>query len=66
MQKIAYIVLGVSIFLTVLFFLIWIAGLVIGQTFGGLIHLLLIFSILTIFGIVVGVIMLIVSLIQKK
>ncbi|MEO8572480.1 MAG: hypothetical protein ABI481_00805 [Pyrinomonadaceae bacterium] len=53
--------------LTILFIAIWMAGLIIaGETLGGLIHLFLVAALLTGFGIILGVVLLVISLIQKK
>jgi hypothetical protein len=66
MRKTAYIVLSGSTVLTFLFMIIWIAGFVYAPaTLGRQIHLLLILSIISAVGVVVGVILLIVSLVKK-
>ena len=66
MKKLAIILLLGGLILTVLFLGIWIAGLFIAETFGGLIHLFLLLSIVTGFGFFAGAIMLLISLLQKK
>ena len=65
MRKASYITLGITGGLFVLFSLIWLVGLVVGQTFGGLVHLLLIAAIFAAFGVFVGLILLIISLAKK-
>ena len=65
MRKTSLIVLGASLGLTVLFVVIWFGGLVVGQTFGGMLHLLLILAMFTSIGVIIGTIMLIISYIKK-
>ncbi len=66
MRKTAYIVLGVSLFLTVVSLIGWILGFAFaGAAVGNLIHLLLILAMITTIGVVVGAILLIVSYIKK-
>ena len=65
MRIASYIILGISGFLFVLFASIWFIGLVAGQTFGGLLHLFLIMAMTAIPVFAVGVILLIVSFVQK-
>ncbi len=67
MRKTSLIILIGSTVLTILFIAIWMAGLIIaGETLGGLIHLFLVAALLTGFGIILGVVLLVISLIQKK
>lgn len=61
MRKTSYLILVASILLTAISSLGWLAGLVVGQTFGGLIHLLLILAMFSSIGVLVGVILLVVS-----
>lgn len=65
MRKISYIILGTSLALTLLFLVIWFAGLILGQTFGGFIYLLLILAIFTSLGVIPGIILLAVSFLKK-
>jgi hypothetical protein len=65
-KKISLIILIGSVVLTAVTLAIWLAGLVIGETFGGLIHVLLLLSFITGFGILVGLVLLVISLVQKK
>ena len=66
MRKAGLIILIGSIVLTVLFLGIWIAGLFLAETFGGLIHIFFLLAFVTGIGILVGGILLIISLVQKK
>jgi len=66
MKKTSLIVLIGSAVLTAVFLVIWLAGFVIGETFGGLIHLFLLLSFVTGFGVFVGIVLLVISLVQKK
>ena len=65
MRKASYITLGISIFLFVLFLLLWLGGLILGQMFGGFLHLLLFASILSAGGFIVGIVLLILSFVKK-
>ena len=67
MKRISLITLIVSAVLTVLFILLWVAGFMFaGAAVGNLIHLFLIASFITGFGVVIGAILLLVSVIKKK
>lgn len=66
MKRIAIIVLTASVVLTFLFLGIWFAGLVVGHTLGGLIHVVFLLSIVTGLGVFVGIVLLAVSVVQKK
>jgi len=66
MKKTSLIVLIGSVVLAGVFLLIWLAGLVIGETLGGLIHVFLLLSLVAGFGVVVGLVLLVISLVQKK
>jgi hypothetical protein len=65
MRKASYITLGISIFLFAIFLFLWLGGLIIGQTLGGFLHLLLIALIVPIGGFLVGIVLLIISFIKK-
>jgi hypothetical protein len=65
MRTTAYIMLatsGISIFLLLL---VWIIGLVAGQTFGGLLHLLLFMAMIAVPVFAAGLVMLIVSFVKQ-
>ncbi len=66
MRNKAVIVLGVSFGLTLLFALSWFIGFFLApQVVGSLIHLLVILSLFTSFGVIVGLILVIVSYASK-
>ncbi|MFN2501005.1 MAG: DUF5670 family protein [Pyrinomonadaceae bacterium] len=66
MRKISYIVLFGSIGLTVLFVCIWLLGFIFaGQSIGNLIHFALVLAVLSSFGILIGGILLMISLLKK-
>ncbi len=66
MRKTAYLILSGSTALTFLFLIIWIAGFVYAPaTLGRRFNLLLILSMVSAFGVFVGVVLLIVSFVKK-
>ena len=66
MKKLSWTVLIGSVALTAIFLLIWIGGFLLGQTLGGLIHIFLLLAFVTGFGVLIGAVLLIISLVQKK
>ena len=65
MRKVSYIVLFGSLGLMVLFVALWLLGFIFVTSFGSLIHLLLVFAVLASFGVFLGLILLIISLVKK-
>ena len=66
MRKIAYIILGVSLALTVVSLVGWTLGFAFaGAAVGNLIHLLLLLAMISALGVVVGAILLVVSYVKK-
>ncbi len=67
MKRISLITLIVSAVLTVLFVLLWVAGFMFaGAAVGNLVHLLLVASFIAGFGVIIGAILLLISMFQKK
>ncbi|HVF30704.1 MAG TPA: hypothetical protein VNA22_07015 [Pyrinomonadaceae bacterium] len=67
MKKAAFIVLIGSLIITLLSLAIWVAGFFLAvETFGGLIHLFLLLAFAGGFGVFIGAILLIITLVQKK
>ena len=66
MRKASYINPGISIFLFMLFLLIRLGGLMLGETLGGFLHLLLLALVLPIIGFLVGSVLLLISLTKKQ
>ena len=66
MKKTALIILIGSAVLTVLFLGIWLAGFVVAETFGGLIHIFLLLAVVTGLGVFAGALLLIIAMVQKK
>ena len=63
MRKTAYLLLGVGGGLTLLLWIVWLSGFIFGAaSLGGLIHLALVASMLTLLAAIAGLILLIVSL----
>ncbi len=65
MRKTAYIVLFGSLGLTGFLIAIWLLGFIFVTSFGSLVHLFLVLAILSSFGVIVGLIMLLVSHLKK-
>ncbi len=66
MRKTSLIVLASSLVLTVMFALLWALGFgFAGASVGNLIHILLVLAVITSFGVLVGLIMLLISFIKK-
>ena len=67
MKRTSLIILIGSAALTVLLIVLWIAGFVFAPSaVGGLIHILLLLSFVTGFGVVIGGVLFLVSVLQKK